>query len=142
MLLGFTQLFSGIVTIIGTLIFMFSKNFWISLMVIVLTPLSFLVARFISSRSYRLFQKQSEVRGRQTALIDEMIGNQKVVKAFGHEQQNVERFDEINERLEKCSLQAIFYSSLTNPCTRFVNSVVYAAVALVGALSCLSLIHI
>ena len=134
LLLGFTQLFSGIMTILVTLIFMFSKNFWISLMVIVLTPLSFLVARFISSRSYRLFQKQSEVRGRQTALIDEMMGGQTVVKAFGYEQRASARFAEINEELMKYSQQATFYSSLTNPCTRFVNSIIYAGVALVGVL--------
>lgn len=134
LLLGFTQLFSGIMTILVTLVFMFSKNFWISLMVIVLTPLSFLVARFISSRSYRLFQKQSEVRGRQTALIDEMMGGQTVVKAFGYEQRASARFAEINEELMKYSQQATFYSSLTNPCTRFVNSIIYAGVALVGVL--------
>ena len=134
LLLGFTQLFSGIMTILVTLIFMFSKNFWISLMVIVLTPLSFLVARFISSRSYRLFQKQSEVRGRQTALIDEMMGGQTVVKAFGYEQRASARFAEITEELMKYSQQATFYSSLTNPCTRFVNSIIYAGVALVGVL--------
>ncbi len=134
LLLGFTQLFSGIMTILVTLIFMFSKNFWISLMVIVLTPLSFLVARFISSRSYRLFQKQSEVRGRQTALIDEMMGGQTVVKAFGYEDRASARFAEINEELMKYSKQATFYSSLTNPCTRFVNSIIYAGVALVGVL--------
>ncbi len=134
LLLGFTQLFSGIMTILVTLIFMFSKNFWISLMVIVLTPLSFLVARFISSRSYRLFQKQSEVRGRQTALIDEMMGGQTVVKAFGYEDRASARFAEINKELMKYSQQATFYSSLTNPCTRFVNSIIYAGVALVGVL--------
>ncbi len=134
LLLGFTQLFSGIMTILVTLIFMFSKNFLISLMVIVLTPLSFLVARFISSRSYRLFQKQSEVRGRQTALIDEMMGGQTVVKAFGYEDRASARFAEINEELMKYSQQATFYSSLTNPCTRFVNSIIYAGVALVGVL--------
>ncbi len=134
LLLGFTQLFSGIMTILVTLIFMFSKNFWISLMVIVLTPLSFLVARFISSRSYRLFQKQSEVRGRQTALIDEMMGGQTVVKAFGYEDRASARFADINKELMKYSQQATFYSSLTNPCTRFVNSIIYAGVALVGVL--------
>ncbi len=134
LLLGFTQLFSGIMTILVTLIFMFSKNFWISLMVIVLTPLSFLVARFISSRSYRLFQKQSEVRGHQTALIDEMMGGQTVVKAFGYEDRASARFAEINKELMKYSQQATFYSSLTNPCTRFVNSIIYAGVALVGVL--------
>ena len=145
LLLGFTQLFTGVVTILGTLGFMISIRPGIALVVVLLTPLSFVVARFIATHTYSYFRQQSETRGEQTAFIDEMIGNQKVVKAFGHEQQNVERFDEINERLEKCSLQAIFYSSLTNPCTRFVNNVVYAGVALacggagftVGSLSAL-----
>ncbi len=133
LLLGFTQLFSGIVTIIGTLIFMFSKNFWITLMVIVLTPLSFFVAKFISSRSFHMFRKQSDARGRQTALIEEMIGNQKIVQAFGYEDKSSARFAEINQELKECSQKAIFYSSLTNPSTRFVNNVIYAGVALVGA---------
>ena len=138
LLLGFTQLFTGVVTILGTLGFMISIRPGIALVVVLLTPLSFVVARFIATHTYSYFRQQSETRGEQTAFIDEMIGNQKVVKAFGHEQQNVERFDEINERLEKCSLQAIFYSSLTNPCTRFVNNVVYAGVALAGALVCVA----
>lgn len=133
LLLGFTQLFSGVITIIATLIFMFSKNFWITIMVIVLTPLSFFVAKFISSRSYTMFQKQSKTRGQQTAFIEEMIGNQKVVKAFGYEEKASSRFDVINNKLQKYSQQAIFYSSLTNPCTRFVNNIIYAGVALVGA---------
>ena len=133
MLLGFTQLFSGIVTIIGTLIFMFSKNFWITLMVIVLTPVSFLVAKFISSHTFQMFRKQSDARGRQTALIEEMIGNQKVVQAFGYEEKSSERFAKVNEELQECSLKAVFYSSLTNPSTRFVNNIIYACVALVGA---------
>ena len=133
LLLGFTQLFSGIVTIIGTLIFMFSKNFWITLLVIVLTPLSFFVARFISSRSFHMFRKQSDARGRQTALIEEMIGNQKIVQAFGYEDKSSARFAEINPELTECSQKAIFYSSLTNPSTRFVNNVIYAGVALAGA---------
>ena len=133
LLLGFTQLFSGIVTIIGTLIFMFSKNFWITLMVIVLTPLSFFVAKFISSRSFHMFRKQSDARGRQTALIEEMIGNQKIVQAFGYEDKSSARFAEINQELKECSQKAVFYSSLTNPSTRFVNNVIYAGVALVGA---------
>ena len=132
-LLGFTQLFSGIVTIVVTLIFMFSKNFWITFLVIVLTPMSFLIARFISSRSFEMFHKQSETRGNQTALIDEMIGNQKVVKAFGYEEKASERFAQINADLQKYSQKAVFYSSLTNPSTRFVNNVIYAGVALVGA---------
>ena len=133
LLLGFTQLFSGIVTIIGTLIFMFSKNLWITLLVIVLTPLSFFVARFISSRSFHMFRKQSDARGRQTALIEEMIGNQKIVQAFGYEDKSSARFAEINQELKECSQKAIFYSSLTNPSTRFVNNVIYAGVALAGA---------
>jgi ATP-binding cassette, subfamily B, multidrug efflux pump len=134
LLLGFTQLFSGVVTIIVTLIFMFSKNLWITLLVICLTPMSFLVAKFISTHSYSMFCKQSETRGRQTALVEEMIGNQKVVRAFGYEKKSSVRFDEINKELQEYSQQAVFYSSLTNPCTRFVNNVIYAGVALVGAL--------
>ena len=126
LLLGFTQLFSGIVTIIGTLLFMFSKNIWITLMVIVLTPLSFFVAKFISSRSFHMFRKQSDARGRQTALIEEMIGNQKIVQAFGYEDKSSGRFALINEELKECSQKAVFYSSLTNPSTRFVNNVIYA----------------
>lgn len=133
LLLGFTQLFSGVITIIATLVFMFSKNFWITIMVIVLTPLSFFVAKFISSRSYTMFQKQSKTRGQQTAFIEEMIGNQKVVKAFGYEEKASSRFDVINNKLQKYSQQAVFYSSFTNPCTRFVNNIIYAGVALVGA---------
>ncbi len=136
LLLGFTQLFTGVVTILGTLGFMVSIRPGIAAVVVVLTPLSFVVARFIATHTYSFFQQQSETRGEQTAFIDEMLGNQKVVKAFGQEEKSVEKFDEINERLEKCSLKAIFYSSLTNPCTRFVNNVVYAAVALSGALVC------
>ena len=133
LLLGFTQLFSGVITIIATLIFMFSKNFWITIMVIVLTPLSFFFFFFISSRSYTMFHKQSKTRGQQTAFIEEMIGNQKVVKAFGYEEKASSRFDVINNKLQKYSQQAVFYSSLTNPCTRFVNNIIYAGVALVGA---------
>ena len=134
LLLGFTQLFSGIITVIVTLFFMFSNNVTVSLLVVVLTPLSFVVARFISSRSFNLFKKQSEVRGRQTGFIDEIVGNQKVVKAFGYEDRASSRFREINDELVDCSQQAVFYSSLTNPSTRFVNSLVYACVALVGIL--------
>lgn len=134
LLLGFTQLFSGIITVIVTLFFMFSKNVTVSLLVVVLTPLSFVVARFISSRSFNLFKKQSEVRGRQTGFIDEIVGNQKVVKAFGYEDRASSRFRKINDELVDCSQQAVFYSSLTNPSTRFVNSLVYACVALVGIL--------
>lgn len=133
LLLGFTQLFSGIVTIIGTLIFMLSKNVWITLMVILLTPVSFFVAKFISSHSFNMFKKQSEARGQQTALIDEMIGNQKIVQAFGYEEKSSARFAAINQELKECSQKAIFYSSLTNPSTRFVNNVIYAGVALTGA---------
>lgn len=133
MLLGFTQLFSGIVTIIVTLFFMFSKNFWITVMVIILTPISFFVAKFISTHSFQMFRKQSDARGRQTALIEEMIGSQKVVQAFGYEQTASQRFSEINEELKECSQKAVFYSSLTNPSTRFVNNIIYAFVALVGA---------
>ena len=134
LLLGFTQLFSGIITIIFTLIFMFSKSAGITGMVILLTPVSFFVAKFISSHSYAMFRKQSEARGKQTALIDEMIGGQKVVKSFGYEKISSKRFDEINRELQKYSLLSVFYSSLTNPSTRFVNNIIYAGVALVGSL--------
>ena len=134
LLLGFTQLFSGVITVFVTLFFMFSKNVTVSVLVVVLTPLSFVVARFISRRSFNLFKKQSEVRGRQTGFIDEIVGNQKVVKAFGYEDRASSRFREINDELVDCSQQAVFYSSLTNPSTRFVNSLVYACVALVGIL--------
>lgn len=134
LLLGFSQLFSGVVTIVVTLVFMFSKNFWITLLVICLTPVSFWVAKFISSHSYGMFRKQSEARGKQTALIDEIIGNQKVVRAYGYEERASRRFAEINGELRDYSAQAVFYSSLTNPCTRFVNSLIYAGVALLGAI--------
>lgn len=138
LLLGFTQLFTGAVTILGTLGFMISIRPGIAAVVVLLTPLSFLVARYIATHTYSFFRQQSETRAEQTAFIDEMLGNQKVVKAFGQERNCVERFDEINGRLAGCSLKAIFYSSLTNPCTRFVNNVVYAAVALSGALVCVA----
>lgn len=134
LLLGFTQLFSGVITVFATLFFMFSKNVTVSVLVVVLTPLSFVVARFISRRSFNLFKKQSEVRGRQTGFIEEIVGNQKVVKAFGYEDRSSSRFRKINDELVDCSQQAVFYSSLTNPSTRFVNSLVYACVALVGIL--------
>lgn len=134
LLLGFTQIFSGVITIIATLFFMFSKNVKVSLLVVILTPLSFLVARFISSRSFSMFKKQSELRGQQTALIDELIGNQKVVKAFGYEDKASARFKAVNDDLVNYSKHAIFYSSMTNPSTRFVNSLVYAGVALLGVL--------
>lgn len=133
MLLGFTQLFSGVLTILGTLVFMLSKNVQITLMVIVLTPVSFGVAKFVSSHSFDMFRKQSDARGRQTALIEEMIGNQKVVQAFGYEEKSSERFAKINKELQECSQNAVFYSSLTNPSTRCVNNIIYACVALVGA---------
>jgi len=128
LLLGFTQLFTGIVTIIGTLVFMFSINVSTTVVVVILTPLSFFIAGFIAKRTFNMSKLQSETRGEQTALIDEMIGNEKVVKAFNHEPQVMEQFEEINGRLEKASVKAIFFSSLTNPCTRFVNSLVYAGV--------------
>lgn len=138
LLMGFTQLFTGVMTILMTLIFMLTIHPLITLVVVVLTPISLLVARFIATHTYDMFRLQSETRAEQTALIDEMVGNQKVVQAFSHEEEAMARFDEINERLEKCSLRATFYSSLTNPCTRFVNSLVYAGVALSGALMVIS----
>ncbi len=138
LLIGFTQLFTGVITILGTLIFMLSVNVWITLVVVVITPISFLVASFIASRTFRMFKKQSTVRGEQTSLINEMIENQKVVQSFNKEDDTIEQFDEINARLETCSLKAIFFSSLTNPSTRFVNSLVYTGVGLVGALVAIS----
>lgn len=138
LLLGFSQLFSGVVTILGTLGFMVSIRPGIAAVVVLLTPVSFVVARYIASHTNRFFRQQSETRGEQTAYIDEMLGNQKVVKAFSRERKSLDQFDEINERLEKSSLKASFYSSLTNPCTRFVNNVVYASVALSGALVCVA----
>ena len=134
LLLGFTQLFTGIMTILGTLALLIVLEWHVAIVVAVLTPLSLFVARFIAKKTHNMFKEQSATKGEQTALIDEMIGNQKVVKAFGYEDKAVERFDEVNSRLGKCSLRAIFFSSLVNPTTRFVNSVVYAAVALAGAL--------
>ena len=133
LLMGFTQLFTGVITILGTLGFMLSINVGITLFVVVMTPLSLFVAKFIATRTHDMFLLQSKTRGEQTALIDEMIGNQKVVQAYGQEEKVLSRFDEINGRLEKCSLRAIFFSSLTNPCTRFVNNMVYAGVAILGA---------
>lgn len=133
LLMGFTQLFTGVMTILGTLLFMFSVNVWITLVVVCITPLSLLVASFIAKRTHSMFKLQSETRGELTGLIDEMVGNQKVVKAFGHEEEAIEAFDEINQRLQKHSLRAIFYSSITNPATRFVNSMVYAGVGVAGA---------
>lgn len=133
LLMGFTQLFTGVLTIIGTLIFMLVTNVPIALVVVCITPVSFFVAKFIATRTYSMFKLQSETRGEQTSLIEEMIGNQKVVKTFSRETAVREQFAEINGRLEKCSLKAIFFSSLTNPCTRFVNSLVYAGVGIFGA---------
>jgi ATP-binding cassette subfamily B multidrug efflux pump len=133
LLMGFTQLFTGVITIIGTLLFMISINVTTTLIVVVLTPLSFFIASFIAKRTFKMSKLQSETRGEQTALIDEMIGNEKVVKAFSREEKVIEQFDEVNNRLEKASVKAIFFSSLTNPCTRFVNSLVYAGVGIVGA---------
>lgn len=135
LLIGFTQLFTGVITIIGTLGFMLSVNGWTTAVVVVITPVSLLVASFIAKKTFSMFKLQSETRGEQTALINEMITNQKVVQAFNREDETLEKFDEINGRLEKCSLRAIFFSSLTNPCTRFVNSLVYMGVGLTGALA-------
>ena len=135
LLMGFTQLFTGIMTILGTLLFMLRLHWGIALVVIFVTPLSLVVANFIATRTYSMFRLQTVTRGEQTGLIDETIGQIKVVQAFGHQAQSMEQFDEVNERLKKCSLKAIFFSSLTNPCTRFVNSVVYALVGLTGALA-------
>lgn len=134
LLMGATQLFSGVLTILGTLLFMLSVNLPITLVVVVVTPLSLIAASFIAKRSYRHFQAQNAVRGEQTAFINEMVEGQKVVQAFGQERTALERFDELNERLQKTSLRAIFFSSLTNPSTRFVNGIVYAGVGLIGAL--------
>ena len=134
LLMGFSQLFTGVVTILGTLFFMLSIHPGITLVVVCLTPLSLLVANYIAKNTFSLFKEQSVTRGEQTSYIDEMIGNQKIVQAFSREEISLEVFEECNERLEKCSLKAIFFSSLTNPCTRFINSLVYAGVALSGAI--------
>ena len=138
LLMGFTQLFTGIATIIGTLIFMLTIDVKISIVVVLITPLSLFVASFITKKTYSMFQLQTKTRGEQTALIDEVIGNQKVVQAFNHEDESLEQFDEINERLQKYSLRAIFFSSLTNPSTRVVNSIVYASVGVFGAVSAIA----
>lgn len=138
LLLGFAQLFTGVITILGTLVFMVSIHPLIAAVVVVITPLSLFVAKFIAERTSSMFRLQSETRAEQTAFIDEMIGNLKVVKAFAHEKKNMEKFDEVNEKLEKYSLRAIFFSSMTNPATRFVNSIVYAGVGLTGALTAVS----
>lgn len=135
LLIGFTQLFTGVITILGTLGFMLSVNAGITIVVVVITPVSLLVASFIAKKTFHMFRLQANTRGEQTDLVNEMVGNQKVVQAFGREDEILERFDEINGRLEKCSLRAIFFSSLTNPCTRFVNSLVYTGVGLTGALA-------
>ena len=134
LLMGFTQLFSGVITILATVGFMISINFGIAAIVVVLTPISIFVAKFIAGRTHDMFKLQSVTRGEQTALIDEMVGNQKVVQAYGQEDEVLEKFDEVNDRLAKYSLRAVFFSSLTNPCTRFVNNLVYAVIAVVGAL--------
>lgn len=133
LLMGFTQLFTGVMTILGTLLFMLSINVYITIVVVIVTPLSLFVAAFISKHTYSMFMEQSKTRGEQTAFIDEMIGNLKVVKAYTHEDEAMEQFDEINNRLQKCSLRAVFFSSLTNPSTRFVNGLVYALVGISGA---------
>lgn len=133
LLMGFTQFFSGIITIIGTIVFMLYINVWITLVVVIVTPLSFFIAKFIAKRTYKMFSLQSKTKGEQTAFIDEMISNQKVAQAYNMDEQNLSRFDDINDRLADYSLKATFFSSITNPATRFVNSIVYAAVALFGA---------
>ncbi len=133
LLMGFTQLFTGVITILGTLIFMLTINVKITIVVVLLTPVSLIVASFIAKKTYNMFRLQSESRGKMTALVDEMVGNQKIVKAFSYEDDAMERFDGMNEELSAYSLRAIFFSSLTNPCTRFVNSLVYAGVGIVGA---------
>lgn len=138
LLMGFTQLFTGVMTIVGTLIFMLTINIKITLVVVLITPLSLFVANFIAKKTFSMFKLQSATRGEQTSLIDEMIGNQKVVQAYCHEEETMEKFDEINGRLEKCSLRAIFFSSLTNPSTRFVNSLVYTGVGITGAMSAIA----
>lgn len=138
LLIGFTQLFSGILTICGTLVVMFLMNWVIAIIVVVVTPVSLFVAKFIASKTYSLFRKTSEIKGEQTAFVEEMISNQKIIKAFNREDENIEKFREINERLTNASLKSIFFSSLTNPSTRFVNSIVYALVALSGALMLLN----
>lgn len=134
LLVGFTQFFTGVITIFGTIGFMLSINLWITIVVVLVTPLSFFIARYIAKRTYKMFKLQSETRGEQTSFIDEMIGNQKLVDAYSHGEENIKAFDEINNRLQGYSLKAVFFSSITNPATRFVNSIVYAAVAFFGAM--------
>ncbi len=138
LLMGFTQVFTGIMTIVGTLIFMLRLNISITIVVVFLTPISLFVANFIAKRTYAMFQAQSKTRGEQTAFIDEMLGNEKVVKAYNQEEEVIRRFGEVNERLEKYSLRAIFYSSITNPATRFINALVYAGVGLTGAFAAMN----
>lgn len=138
LLMGFTQLFTGVMTILGTLVFMVTINVKITLVVVVITPLSLFIANYIAKKTFKMFKLQSETRGEQTSFIDEMIGSQKVVQAYCHEEEALEKFDEINERLEKYSLRAIFFSSLTNPTTRFVNSLVYTGVGITGAMSAIA----
>lgn len=138
LLMGFTQFFTGIITILGTLIFMFSINVWIALLVVCLTPLSLLIAKYIASHTYSMFKVQSEIRGEETSYINEILGGEKVVKSFGYEDKAIETFDEVNDRLKHASLKALFYSSITNPATRFVNSLVYAGVILIGSFSVIS----
>ena len=138
LLMGFTQFFTGILTIFGTLIFMLTISVKITIVVVVITPVSLFVASFIAKKTFSMFKLQSETRGEQTAFIEEMVGNQKVVQAFSHEKEALEKFDEINGRLQKCSLRAIFFSSITNPATRFVNSLVYATVGIVGAFTAIA----
>lgn len=135
LLMGFTQLFTGVVTIVGTLVFMLTIQVKIALVVILITPISLFVASFIAKKTYAMFQKQSEVRARMTSLVDEMVGNQKLVQAFGYQNQALDRFDEVNRELQGCSLKAIFFSSITNPSTRFVNGLVYTGVGIVGAIA-------
>lgn len=138
LLMGFTQLFTGATTIVGTLLFMLSINVKITLVVVLITPLSFFVAGFVAKKTYTLFKRQSEIRGEMTGLIDEMVGNQKIVLAFNHQDEAIETFEEVNERLRDCSHKAIFFSSVTNPATRFVNSIVYAGVGLTGAFAAIN----
>ena len=134
LLMGFSQLFTGIVTIVGTLIFMVSIHFQISLIVILITPLSFFVAGFVAKKTYMMFKKQSEVRAEMTSLTDEIVGNQKTVQAFGYQDRAMKRFQKVNEELKDCSVKAIFFSSITNPTTRFINGLVYAGVGITGAI--------
>ena len=135
LLMGFSQLFTGVITILGTLVFMFAINWKIALVVVLVTPLSLFAASFIAKSTHSLFKSQAEIRGEQTAYINEIIGNEKIVRAYGHEKEAIETFEAMNKKLEKCSRRAVFFSSLVNPVTRVVNSIVYAGVCLVGALS-------